>query len=178
MSAGRLYGLLASFDTADALLEAARLVSDAGYRRLDAFTPFPVEGLAEAIGFRGGKVRWLVLLGALLGGLLGYFIQYYSAVVDYPLNVGGKPLHSWPAFMLVTFELTILGGAFGAVLGMLALNGLPRLHHPLFNTPGFGLATRDRFFLLVDARDPRFDPENTRDLLEALGPLRVEDVER
>lgn len=140
------YGLIAMFDTADDLLQAARRAFDKGYRRMDAFSPFHVEELSEAIGFKSSKLRWMVLLGAVLGGVIGYFVQYYSAVIDYPINVGGKPLHSWPAFMLVTFELTVLGGAFGGFLGMLALNGLPRLHHPVFNVPDFGFASRDRFF--------------------------------
>lgn len=172
-----LYGMTAMFDSAEALLEAARRTHAAGYRCLDAYTPFPIEGLAETIGFRRDNVGYLVLIGAVLGGLAGYLIQYWTAVIDYPINVGGKPLHSWPSFMLVTFELAVLGGALGGFFGMLALNGLPRPHHPIFNSPHFELETRNRFFLCIEARDPGFDREKTRAFLKRLGPLEVAEVE-
>lgn len=172
-----LYGMTAMFDSAEGLVEATRQAVAAGYRRLDTYTPFPIEELAEIIGFRRDNIGYLVLLGAILGGLAGYLIQYWTAVVDYPINVGGKPLHSWPSFMLVTFELAVLGGALGGFFGMLALNGLPRPHHPIFNSPHFELETRNRFFLCIEARDPGFDREKTRTFLEGLGPLEVAEVE-
>lgn len=176
MSQAPNFGLVAMFDRADALLAAARQARAAGYRRLDAFSPFPVEGLAETIGFKSDRLPWVILICAVLGGVLGYSLQWYSAVIDYPFNSGGKPYHSWPAFLVVTFELTILGGALGGFIGMLALNGLPRLYHPLFNAPCFQLASRDRFFLLIQADDPHYDAQHTRRFLEDLQPLRIEEV--
>lgn len=172
-----LYGMTAMFDSAEGLVEATRQATAAGYRCLDTYTPFPIQELAEIIGFRRDNIGYLVLLGTILGGLAGYLIQYWTAVVDYPINVGGKPLHSWPSFMLVTFELAVLGGALGGFFGMLALNGLPRPHHPIFNSPHFELETRNRFFLCIEARDPTFDREKTRAFLEDLGPLEVAEVE-
>jgi hypothetical protein len=171
-----LYGLIAEFRTADALLDAARRARDAGYRELEAYAPYPVEGIAEAVGFRRNRVPLVTLLGGLVGGIGGYFLQWYSAVIDYPINVGGRPLHSWPSFIPPTFELTILGAALGAVFGMLALNGLPRLRHPIFNAPDFEQATRNRFFLCLAARDPDFDFGRGRDFLASLGPLSVGEV--
>ncbi|HZX25364.1 MAG TPA: DUF3341 domain-containing protein [Woeseiaceae bacterium] len=173
-----LFGVTAMFDSADELVCAARRLRGKGYRRLDAYTPFPVEGLSEALGCRSGKVRWCVLAGALLGGALAYFLQWYSAVVDYPVNVGGRPLHAWPAFLVVTFEMAVLGGALAGFFGMLALSGLPRLHHPVFDLPEFGRATRGRFFLCIESSDERFDVERVTKDLEALAPLTVQEVPR
>jgi hypothetical protein len=173
----RLYGLMAEFDGPDDLLEAARRVYEEGYRRLDAYSPFPVPGLAEAIGFRRTRLPLLVLLGGIAGGLGGYFLQYWIAAIDYPINVGGRPLHSWPSFIPVTFELTVLVAALAAVLGMLALNGLPMPHHPVFNVPAFELATRNRFFLGIEAADPKFDGVGTKRFLESLKPRGVFEVE-
>jgi Protein of unknown function (DUF3341) len=173
-----LYGLMAEFASAEALLVAARRTYAEGYRETEAYSPFPVEGLSEAIGFTSNRVPLLTLLGGILGAAIGYFIQWYSAVIDYPLNVGGRPLNSWPAFILVTFELAMLGAALAAVVGMLLLNGLPRLSHPVFNARDFDLATRNRFFLGIKANDPRFDVDKTRRFLEALVPLHVAGVER
>jgi hypothetical protein len=170
------FGLLAEFHDANALVEAAARVREAGYRRIDAYTPFPVEGLAELLGFHERKLPLLVLFGGLAGCAAGYGLQYWVSVIAYPLNVGGRPLHSWPAFIPVTFEMTILAAAFTAVLGMLALNGLPMPYHPVFNVPRFALASRDRFFLLIEATDPRFHPEETRRFLKGLGPREVSDV--
>lgn len=152
-----IYGMVGAFDSAEALLAAARKAREAGYRELDAYSPFPVEGLAEEIGFRHNRIPLIVLLGAILGALLGYGMQYYAAVMDYPFNIGGRPYHSAPAFMLVTFELAVLGGALGGFFGMLVLNGLPELHHPIFNARFFQLASQDRFFLCIKASDPRFE---------------------
>lgn len=172
------YGLLAEFADVDALLRAAESARAAGYRRLDAYTPFPVEGLSEALGMRHTRLPWIVLGGGVVGALAGYGLQYWVSAIEYPLNVGGRPLHSWPAFIPVTFELTILVAALAAVLGMLALNGLPMPHHPLFGVEAFSLASRDRFFLCIEARDPRFDAERTRSFLESLSPAGVSLVER
>jgi hypothetical protein len=177
MATPRLYGLLAEFDAPEDLVTAAERVYADGYRRLDAYTPFPVHGLAEAIGFHTNRLPLLVLIGGILGAGAGFFSQYWAAVIDYPLNVGGRPFNSWPAFVPITFEVTILVAALTAVLGMLALNGLPQPYHPVFNAPRFALATRDRFFLCIEATDPRFDPQATRKFLEGLGAKEVSDVE-
>jgi Protein of unknown function (DUF3341) len=177
MSTASVYGLLAEFDSPEDLVAAGERAYADGYRRLDAYTPFPVHGLAEAIGFRTNRLPLLVLIGGIVGAGAGFFSQYYAAVIDYPLNVGGRPLNSWPAFIPITFEVTILVAATTAVLGMLALNGLPQPYHPVFNAPRFALATRDRFFLCIEATDPRFDSEATRRFLEGLGAKEVTDVE-
>lgn len=173
---GRLVGLLAEFETPGDLLEAARHAYAAGYRRLDAFTPFPVEGLGEAIGFRRTRLPLVVLLGGLAGLVLGYAMQWFSSVVHYPINVGGKPLHSWPAFVPVTFETTVLFAAAAAVLGMLALNGLPMPYHPLFNVERFAAATQDSFFLYIEVADPLFEAERTGRLLHSLKAKGVYEV--
>jgi hypothetical protein len=167
------YGLLAEFDKPEDLVNAARQAHAAGYRRLDAYTPFPIEEVAHALGFHRTRMPLVVLVGGIVGGLSGYFMQYYTAVYDYPLNVGGRPLHSWPSFIPITFEMTVLIAALSAVLGMLALNGLPMPHHPLFNDPRFAAATRDRFFLCIEAADPQFDLVGTRTFLEGLHPRAV-----
>ena len=172
-----IYGLMAEFDNPEALLVAARRARQEGYRRMDAYTPFPIEELAEAIGFHHTRLPLIVLIGGVVGCVGGYLLQYYASVIGYPLNVGGRPFHSWPSFIPVTFEMTILVAAFSAVLGMLALNGLPRPHHPVFNAPRFALATRDRFFLCIEVTDPKFDREETRRFLESLNPQEVFEVE-
>ena len=177
MSAG-IYGAMAEFESAEALLAAVRRARAAGYRRIEAYAPFPVEGLAEAIGFAGNRVPLFALLGGVAGGAGGYLMQWYSAVLSYPINVGGRPLHSWPSFIPVTFELTVLGAALAAVLGMLFLNGLPALYHPVFNAHDFDLATRNRFFLCLRADDAQFDVQRTRAFLDDLHPLRVVEVPR
>lgn len=172
-----VHGLLAEFDTPDDLLTAAKHAHDAGYQNLDAYSPFPIEGLSEAIGFRQTWLPWLVLIGGIIGCLGGYFLQYWIAVIDYPMNIGGRPFHSWPSFIIVTFETTILFAAATAVFGMLALNGLPMPYHPVFNVPSFALATRDRFFLCIESTDPKFDREDTRQFLEQTHPRQVSEVE-
>lgn len=167
-----MYGVLAEFQTADALVHAARRARDAGYRHIEAYTPFPVEGLSEAVDFPDNRVPLITLLGGIAGGVGGYFMQWYAAVVSYPINVGGRPLHSWPSFIPATFELTILGAALAAVLGMLIANGLPRLQHPLFDVPEFELATRNRFFLCLRTQDVAA----AQDFIGDLDPLFVREV--
>ena len=176
-SAVALYGLVAAFATPEELLEATRRARSTGYRHMEAYTPFPVEGLAEALDFHRTHLPLVVLLGGIIGGVGGYALQYWINVIEYPLNVGGRPLHSWPAFIPVTFELTILVAALAAVLGMLALNGLPMPYHPLFNVPRFASVTRDGFFLCIEARDPNFDRIETRRFLEGLAASEVSEVE-
>ena len=172
----RIYGLLAEFPSADSLCAAARHAREHGYTRVEAYSPFAIEGLDEIVGADKGWIAPLTLLGGLLGGAGTYFLQWYAAVVDYPINIGGRPLHSWPAFIPATFEITILGAAVAAVLAMLVLNGLPRLHHPLFEVEEFELASRNRFFLCLPARDPVFAPGPARDLLQELRPLLLCEV--
>jgi hypothetical protein len=171
-----IYGLLAEFDSPTALVEAAQQARQAGYRRMDGYSPFPIEELAEARGFEKSSVPLVVLIGGILGGSLGYLMQYWISVINYPLNIGGRPLNSWPAFIVVTFEMTILGAALFTVLGMLALNGLPEPYHPVFHVERFAFATRDRFFLCIEARDPKFDRAATQKFLEGLKPKQVLEV--
>jgi hypothetical protein len=173
----RLYGLMAEFLTPEAILDASRRAYEAGYRRMEAYSPFPVDGLAEAIGYRRNRVAGFVLLGGICGGVLAYVMQWYSAVVHYPIIIGGRPFHSWPSFIPITFELTILGASLAAVLGMLWMNGLPRPYHPVFNVPEFALASRSRFFLSIQANDPKFDREATRQFLQELKPKEIFEVE-
>ena len=172
-----IHGLMAEFDSPTELVRAAQRTHDEGYRKVDAYTPFPIEELSEAIGFHHTRLPLVVLIGGIVGCIGGYLLQYYASVIDYPLNVGGRPFHSWPAFIPVTFEMTILVAAFSAVLGMLALNGLPKPYHPVFNAPRFALATRDRFFLFIEAADPKFDCEGTKRFMESLEPKEVFEVE-
>jgi hypothetical protein len=173
----RFYGLMAEFDNPTDVVAAARAVREAGYRRIDAFSPFPIEELSEAIGVHRTRMPLIVLCGGIFGLLAGFGMQWYLSVINYPLNVGGKPLNSWPAFIPITFEVTVLCAALGGIFGMLALNGLPEPYHPVFNTPNFALASRDRFFLLVESRDDKFDREQTAEFLRTLGPREVTDVE-
>ncbi|HVR42074.1 MAG TPA: DUF3341 domain-containing protein [Thermoanaerobaculia bacterium] len=170
------WGLLAEFDDPTSLIEAAEKTREAGYTRIDAFTPFPVEGLHEAIGFHHTKLPMIVLAGGILGFVTGFGMQYFATVIHYPLNIGGRPLNSWPAWIPISFELAILFAAFAAIFGMLALNRLPEPYHPVFNVGRFVLATRDQFFLSIEASDPKFRRDETRRFLEALRPLEVSDV--
>jgi hypothetical protein len=171
-----VYGLMAEFETSQALVEAARRAHDEGYRKMDAYSPVPIEELHDAMHMHDERLPKLVLAGGILGGLSGYGLQYYVSAIAYPLNVGGRPLHSWPTFIPVAFETTILAAALTAVLGMLALNGLPQPFHPVFNVPRFALASRNRFFLCIESRDAKFDREETQRFLERLDPRGVSEV--
>jgi hypothetical protein len=171
------YGLLAEFHDPSALVAAARLATEAGYRKVDAFTPFPVHGLDEALKFRDRRLSLIVLAGGIVGAVAGFGLQVWINLIAYPLNIGGKPHYSWPMFIPVTFETTVLFAAVAAVFGMIALNGLPMPYHPVFNAPRFALASRDRFFLVIEATDPKFDRATTRAFLDSLHAHEVVDVE-
>jgi hypothetical protein len=171
-----LFGLMAEFDTATALVAAARRVRQAGYAKIDAYSPFPIEELNEAMKLPRNRVPLVCLLGAITGMLAGYGLAYWSSVIAYPLNIGGRPFHSMPSFIIPAYETTILFGAFGAVVGMIALNGLPMPYHPVFNVPAFEAASSDRFFLTIEAADPKFDLEGTRAFLRELHPVGVSDI--
>jgi hypothetical protein len=172
------WALMAEYETAEALVAAAQSAHDAGFRAIEAYAPYHVEGLAEAVGFHRSRLPAVVLACAIAGGLGGYFLQWYAAVRSYPIEVGARPLHSWPMFVPVAFELTILAGAFAAFFGALLGNGLPRLAHPIFDAPDFDLATRNRFFLCLRTDDPRFDEARAGALLDATQPLRRAEVAR
>ena len=177
MKRTEIYGLMAEFADPASVVAAARLVREAGYRKVDAFSPYPIEELSEALEFHKSKLPLLVLMGGAAGLVGGYGLQYWTSVIDYPLNIGGRPFHSWVSFIPVTFEITILLAALTAVLGMLALNGLPEPYHPVFNVPRFALASKDRFFICIEANDPKFDHDETWRFLVSLGPRVVSDVE-
>lgn len=171
-----IYGVMAEFDNPTALVNAAREAHARGYRKLDAYTPFPIEELSEALRLHKNKLPLIVLVCGILGGLAGYLLQWYVTVVYFPINVGGRPLHSWPAYIVITFEMTVLFAAFGAVLGLLALCGLPMPYHPTFNIPRFALASRNRFFLCIEATDPLFDRRATCEFLGTLDANEVSEV--
>jgi hypothetical protein len=178
MSADRMpsYGLLAAYDDPTTLVRATEAAREAGYRALDGYSPFPIEELHEVLDVHDRRLPAIVLLGGILGGLAGYGMCWWTSVIDYPINVGGRPFHSWPAFIPITFEMTVLGAAIACVLGMLALNGLPMPYHPLFNVERFALSSRDEFFLCIKSHDPRFDAAATRRFLESTGATEVFDV--
>jgi hypothetical protein len=175
-TAPALYGLLAEFDNPTALVAAAERTRLAGYRKIDAFSPIPIEELNDALGFRRTRLPLLVLLGGIFGGLAGYSLEFWSSAIAYPMNVGNRPLNSWPQFIPVTFEMTVLGSALTAFIGMWALNKLPQPYHPVFNVPAFDRASQDRFFLCIESTDPRFNAQGTRAFLESLHPVGVSDV--
>ena len=171
-----MWGLMAELDGPDELVSAAEKLREAGYTRIDAFTPYPIEELSEVVEPRRSKVPMITFLGGLVGALTGFFLQYWTQVVVYPMNIGGRPHNSWPAFIVVTFEMTILFASLSAVVGMILVNRLPRPYHPVFNAEGFERASRDGFFLTVEAEDPRFEREQTREVLRGLGAREVQDV--
>jgi hypothetical protein len=171
-----IYGLMAEFSDNEKILAAAKSAYEHGYRKMDAFTPFPIDGLTESLGRKKPLIPLIVLLAAICGGLGGYFMEWYANVVSYPINVGGRPLNSWPMFIPITFELTILSGALAAIIGMLALNKLPEPHHPVFDAPHFDRASTDKFFLCIEAGDPKFDLEVTRKFLETLESELISEV--
>ncbi|HLK56256.1 MAG TPA: DUF3341 domain-containing protein [Chthonomonadaceae bacterium] len=191
-----LYGLIAEFEDPDKLVAAAEKVREEGYRKIDAYTPFPVHGLAEALAFHDWRVPWLIFICGCLGGITGFSLEASTATpfvqmlprfarmlptmneISYPLNVGGRPFLSWPTFIPPAYELTILFAAFGAFFGMLALSGLPKPYNSIFNAKRFELATQDRFFLCIEALDPKFNYENTWEFLQNLGADSVSEVER
>ena len=173
-----VYGLMAEFESPTAIVAATRFAYEEGYRRMDAYSPYPIEELSEALGVHHSRLPLVVLIGGLIGCFGGYSLCYWVSAVAYPLNIGGRPLHSWPAFIPVTFECTILVAALAAVFGMLALNGLPQPYHPVFDAPRFELATRNTFFLCIEARDPQFDIEKTRTFLHGLGATDIVVLER
>lgn len=177
MSRPALFGLMAEFDRPEAIVAAARAAHAAGYRRLDAYTPYPMEEVLDALHLHHTHVPKLVLAGGLAGLVGGFGLQYWSSVIEYPLNIGGRAIASWPAWVIPAFETTVLGAALAAVFGTLALCGFPQPYHPVFNVPRFALASRDRFFLCIEACDPRFDRERTREFLSGLGSVGVSEVE-
>ena len=171
-----IYGLMAEFDSSTDLVVATRAAYAAGYRKMDAYSPFPIEEAAEALGFHKTRVPLIVLVGGLFGGLGVYALQYWINVISYPLNIGGRPWHSWPAFIVPTFEMTVLFGGLAGVFGMFALNGLPMPHHPVFNVDRFSAVTRDKFFLVIEAADSKFDLVKTQEFMQSLKPLSIEEV--
>ena len=171
-----IYGLMAEFDNPTALVNAARAARERGYRKLDAYSPFPIEELSEALHLHKNKLPLIVLIGGITGAILGYMLQYYVTVVYFPINIAGRPLHSWPAYIVITFEVTILIAALSCVFGLLALCGLPMPYHPTFNVPRFALASRNRFFLCIESTDPLFDRDDTVSFLETLEPREVSEV--
>jgi Protein of unknown function (DUF3341) len=173
-----LYGLVAEFATVDGIMAAAERAKKAGYKRMESYTPFAIEGLDDAVGHQPTKLGWVVFWMGVTGFATGFFMQWYSNTQFYPLNIGGKPLNSWPNWIVITFECTILFSAFTAGLFMLGRNGLPRPYHSIFNTPGFERATRDRFFLCIEATDDKFDLGKTKKFMETFQAERVSEVER
>jgi Protein of unknown function (DUF3341) len=172
-----IHGVMAEFDNPSALVDATERAREEGYRKMDAYSPFPIEELHAALGGHHSRLPLVVLIGGVVGCLAGYALQYWVSAIAYPVNVGGRPFHSWPAFIPVTFECTILAAALSAVLGMLAANGLPMPYHPVFNVERFALASRNRFFLVIEATDAQFDLDRTRGFLQSLTPREVTTVE-
>ncbi len=176
MSGSGLYGYMAEFEDSKTLVRAAERAKEAGYSRMEAYSPMPIHGISEALGQPPSRLPWAVFLGGLLGASGGYLLQYWTSAVDYPINIGGRPLNSWPAFIPVTFECAILFAALTAVFGMFILNGLPKPHHPVFNVEAFSRASVDRFFLCIETEDPKFDAAQTKRFLQNLGATAVCDV--
>ncbi len=173
-----IHGIMAEFDDPNAVVAAARRTSEAGYKKINAYSPYPIEELSEAIGYRRNYVALTVFVCGLLGALGGFALEYWTSAIDYPLNVGGRPLLSLPSFIPIIFECTVLVASFGAFIGMLTMNRLPEPYHPVFNVPGFSRASQDRFFICVEADDPKFSLVKTRNFLESLGAKEVTNVEK
>jgi hypothetical protein len=171
-----IYGVMAEFDSPTALVNAARAAREKGYRKLDAYSPFPIEELSDVLHLHKNKLPLIVLIAGIMGGLTGFLLQYYVTVIYFPINIAGRPLNSWPSYVVITFELTILFAALSTVLGLLALCGLPMPYHPVFNVPRFALASRNRFFLCIESRDPLYDHDKTSEFLESLEPREVSEV--
>jgi hypothetical protein len=171
-----LYGLVAEFDSSEALIAATRRTREAGYRRLDAFTPFPVDEMVDVMEVRDFSIPLIMLVGAIVGAMFGFGLIYYGNVISYSFNIGGQPLYGWPTYVPITFECTVLICSFFGFIGMFVLNRLPQPYHPVFGVPGFEKASIDRFFLCIEARDPRFDAQETRRFLESLSPARVSEA--
>jgi len=175
MKEAKIFGIAAAFETHEQLVHAAKNAYVHGFRKMDGYAPFPVDGLAEALG-KKNRLPLFVLCGGVVGGLAGYFMEWFANVISYPINIGGRPLHSWPAFIPITFELTVLGAAVTAFVFSLGLSGLPKPYHPMFNLPEFERASQDRFFLCIEADDRHFEKESTRRFLESLAPLQIAEV--
>ncbi len=173
----KVFCIAAEFDHEDKLLKACEKTRDAGYASVEAYSPFPIHGLREAIGFKRPILSWVIFCGGLVGLCLGFGLCYWVSAINLPFNIGGRPLNSWPSFIPVTFEVTVLISALTATFGMFAFNGLPLPHHPIFNHPNFVRCSQDRFFLTIESTDPKFDPEGTRAFLVSLDPLDVSEVE-
>ena len=171
-----LYGVVAKYSSGEMLLEAAKEIRGKGYTSVEAYTPYHVEGVVDALGNKDDRVTWIVFFGGVIGAALGFLLQYYVAVVDYPMNVGGRPNLSWPSFIPVTFECGILSAPLSGLVGMLGLNGLPRPHHPIFDAPGIEASGRDKFFLCIEADDPQFSLDEAKAALQATGPESVDEV--
>jgi hypothetical protein len=177
MDAKKIYAVMAEFDTPKELVAAARAAREAGFTRMDAYSPFPIHEMDEALGIKRTILSFLIFAGGIAGAIAGFGLQYYTHNIDYPLNVGGRPYLSIPLFIPITFEMTVLLAAFTAVVGMLVLNGLPQPYHPVFNAPRFALASRDKFFLAIETSDPKFDDEQTTQFLQGLNAREVFNVE-
>jgi hypothetical protein len=175
-SAPTLHGVIAEFEQPEQLLAAARRAHAEGYRRMDAYSPYAIEGLSQALGIRPTRIPLITLVGGILGGAGGYFMMWYSRVISYPLNIGGRANHAWPAFIPITFEMTVLGASLAAFFACLLLNKLPQPYHPVFNAPTFDLASQTRFFLCLEATDPKFDVHQTTAFLKTLNPLSISEV--
>ena len=171
-----VYGVMAEFETPGGLARATKAAVDKGYKKLDAYSPYPIEEVADALHLHRNKLPLIVLGGGITGGTLGYLLQYFITVIYYPINIAGRPLHSWPSYIIITFELTILLASISTVFGMFALCGLPMPYHPVFNAPSFALASKDRFFLCIESADPMFDSAKTSEFLATLDPREVSEV--
>jgi hypothetical protein len=171
-----IYGVMAEFDTPTELVRAANAANAEGYRKMDAYSPYPIEELNHALHLHHNKLPLIVLLGGITGGLTGFLLQWYITVYNFPTNIGGRPLFSWPMYIVITFELTVLFASIAATFGLLGLCGFPRPYHPVFNVPRFSLATRNGFFLCIEADDALFELDRTKSFLIGLDPKEVSEV--